>query len=1031
MAGYNNTCTFLDSSLVVNATNGWDAAYVIKYDTINLDLGIRKPWINSGIENVKVVGNTYELSSLSVQSLSIVLGKINSKPHWEIVATINYLDGVSDPVKIKFVAKYRSSLSFIDDPLQKGLHHLQVVPGTNELDEVNIIENDKSGVRDALETELDKQLSSYGPAVFSGSLASVLKADVAESVNVPWLKPTHFDWLITTMPDDKNDGVLVVLSTSREDIQGLSAQFSNASIPLDEDLNAAVIISPSVLGGEAFATLLNSAVGDSVFGELKASKDYSRLYNQSDVHLKFNIDPNTHAAALMTVKGAALNGGISYPALIESKNLEFAIEPEGIVLRIKTLVVTFPEGSTMNVSMTSQFSVIAREGSDEIDITLDGDPEITTHFLAASPSVKETVVTLGSMFASMLIGEVIAYFSDKALAFLNAGSSSRMREYHLDFQAAMAQSDATGKPVSFSIGPGKRMIVTYGEGLLDNSAIKEQTPELLHSTYQERLKFNEKLQFEIAEPTPQTLGYFHQVDSDVDVIDFDTHSHQPEFAPGFTGINLSHDTSSQNLLTEGNSFVAPSGTGNINNMSGNTGSRFTAINGPNRYTSQPEVIQAGSTGEHPLHVRRDPARSDRLQVTIDKLSAFTTANYPAPRATGEGLEMRVFPPRPVRAGNQGPENLTYISNTGEEIHYVRNEFNLGNVLRQGLDNIIHVEDQTNGQTANLQEPGMQDKIYSRGLVDRFCERVVSQIIAANEARADIKKSLLKPDGIIRKHLVSKTPGADIAKLPAKECALLYKACARFMNRGYKKGTVDASGYIDTIRQYNVLSGTPGDGVKGVIPLGGWDTPNREQDIITPRNLQDAVRYMQQQDEHPGIQLSTGAGGQKKLNIMTTASCRDPQFVLRGMLDEIESSMTNTSELRPYGSATATAALLEGVIRDAKRPAMSIFAGTIIYLAGLVAGYYGGNAIADIINRGEADDREKDSKDSAKAASAAIKGGTDLLFSQISFPLLTTFTDKDGNIPAGMPVPKTVLQRAGIKGGLVLGVSVVYDLTEIV
>lgn len=1031
MAGYDNTCSFFDTSLVVNATNGWDVAYIIKYDTINLDLGIRKPWVGSGIETINVYGNTYQLSNLSVESLNIVLGKLSSKLHWELVATINYLDG-NAPVKIKFVAKYVSQLSFADDPTQKGLHHLQVVAGSSELDEVIILENDKPGVEADLENELDNQLGNYGPALFSSSLASVLKNDVAESVNVPWLQPTHFAWVITTMPDDEKDGVLVVLSTSRTDVKDLPAQFSNISIPVDTDLNAAVIISPRVLGGEAFSTLLNATLGDSVFGELEASKDDARLYNKYDIDLKFNIDPDTHAAALMTKKGAALNGGVSYPALIEAGNLDFAIEPEGIVLRIKTLVVTFPGGSSMNVSMTSRFSVIAREGSDEIDITLDGDPEITTHFLAASPSIKETLVTLGSMFASMLIGEVIAYFSDKALAFINAGSASRMREYHLDFQAAMAQSDATGKPVAFSIGPGKRMIVTYGEGHLENNTITEQTPELLKSAYQEHLKFNEKLQFDIAEPTPQTRGYFQQLDADVEIVDFNSHNNQQDVTSGFRGINLSNDTSSHNLITDGNSFVAPSGPRNSNVPSGNAGSDMWAFNGANPYTSQPDIIQVSRPFEQrSRHVFKDPARTERLKVTIDRLSAFNTAEYANSRARVDGLEMTILPARPAQRGNQGPEILTYTSNTGKETHYVQHTLNVGSVLRQGLDNVIHVEDQAQGQTAGVSEPGIQGKIYNRGLVDRFCESVVSQIKAANEARVDVKKSELKTDGIISKHLLSENLGADIAKLPAKECAMLYKACARLMNNGYKKGSIDPSGYIDTIRQYNVLTGKPGDEVNGVIPVGGWNTPDRGQDIITPRNLQDAVQHMQQQQEHPGIQLSTSAGGQKKLNIITEASCRSPQFVLRGMLDEIESSMTSTSELRPHGSATSTVALLEGVIRDAKRPVLGMLGGTVVYLIGLIAGYYGGNYIAGLINGDSADERQKDIKDSAGVASAAQKGGTDLLFSQVSFPLLTTFTDADGHIPAGMPIPKTVLQRAGIKGGLVLGVSVVFDLPEIV
>lgn len=961
---------------VSNATNGWDAVYAVKYDTINADLFIRQPWIAAGINGMSYYDATWQTEDFTVLSLMIVPGDYDPDLEWELIATVHYQDGIHD-APVKFKAQLVTSLSF-EESSSPGLHNLNVQHKSLSVKNITVLANDADDVKVNILKMLQVRLIDYAPAMLTASLASIMTDDYAESVNVPWLRPKHFRYVLGRMPDNNNKGLLTILSSSQDNWQDLTVDFDSHAFPINNDLSAAMIISSRILGNKAFVELLNNAIGNSVIGNLKANEDDASLANGSKISLRFLIDKNTGAGKLMTREGAKNEGGISYDAWIPAEKLIFRVQSNLIQIELASLIVDYGAGASMEVSMISSFTLIVNTTTNSIDIALAGEPKVTTSFKAGAPSLAEQAVSLGGMIASTIFSELLAYGIDQVGSLLTAASPAKMRQYHLDFQAAVAQSDANeGKPVKFFIGRGKEMVVSLNEVHSLSEGEMASAAEPLKTTFKSRLKFETALKLGIEDSPNMAVP-------------------EPENNPTVNH-NIANNNDTQGALLDGTLPAVPRGRGQplnfdpiqVEDIERNDNQNANALD-----TYQRRIFQNVPHETMVELVRQLPGFNRSLRRTNIQIEDLTAFN----EIRGQRVNAPV-----------DPRNI------------INDEVYRPAQAREGLPGLdmqpIDLDDEL--------RPAMTTEASNRELVNAFCKDVLEIFAEVNRTRTineDDAVPLQAPgwleqifgqdniairDGLIER--LANNP-EELKNFSAQECQTLYTACATFMNEGYSNGYIDATEYINMVRQYNTLAQAEGE---GSVLIGGWRTPDRDGDATQPEEIL-----------KPVIKGSEN----KKLRVITKSTNKSPKIVMNGYLDDLMSTMEDDRH-QAFGSATATAALVREAILDAKKPFWPTAIGYALYVLGLAGGYFGGNYLADGIKKVAMDDpdgtRENAASHSAETVLAVNKNAADMLFSHVSFPLMTTYIANQG--ATTIPLPANVLKRAAVNGGLVLGVAIGFNL----
>jgi len=968
---YKNICHFNGETVIQNITNGWDAVYAIRYDTINADIALRKTWELSDINGQSLVGSTSQIVNFTVISLELITGESEPLLDWKLTASGQYQDGTND-VTIKFSAHIVTKPTFSADSTTPGLHYLKCSSAKPILKSINVIENDVTGAVINIKQLLIPLLDGYQQVLFDGVLASVITIDYAESVNVPWLTPTYFSYALSVMANDEETGLLAILSTSKskiEEIKALQNSFDGNAFPVDDDINAAVFISPTTLGTESFSELLNKAVGNSMLGSLKPDNQ-AGLFNEKELQLSYRIDPVTGAATLMTELGAQSAGGRYYPATIPAGKLLFSVGSDTIEITIDELTVDFGGGSVMLITVTTEFNLIVNSDTNEIDIALKGSPKITTNFTQGVASTAEVLAPLLSAGLATLVSELLAYQMDRMGAFLLENKPEKLRQLHLDFQSAVAQAEASGESVSFSIGFGRKMVVSYED---ESHVTDKQTidnAKKLESNFRSRLKFDTELRLKL--PEESNFAY-HQMPDEPD----NTHINNPRQDTNGTIIQDLDDSPLNNTGSRHDSWIV---------------SRDTTTPGLRMFYRMPDGQNVGyiqAMGSNLIRIAGRPRR----QINVRRV-----AGLPHEQRVVQNIELpeinvpRINPDDP--AFNVTPNLLT------------------------------HAQQQENNNALNadtLRIKSMQEQRNNRQVVDGFCNRVkeIFQTINAtltinNESTTTLGR------GKFAEFFLGKTPVVKdvmdgtktISGLNSTESAAFYKVCAEFMNEGYLNGTVSASEYVNAIREFNILSVTGN--VDEPVSVNGWKTPVRDAD---------------------GPPLTVVPGGRdKKLRILTDSWGKPPRRVMSGYLDDLHSTMLSSNQSLPFGSPSATEGLVINAICDAKKPFVATLLGCAFYGLGLAGGYFGGNYMSSLSDQyffGGAGQKRKDAAEKASEnAAAAYVGAADMLFKNVSFPLMTNFISGQ-TVPVNnsVPSPSNVLIRAAVKGGLVLGVSIVFNLVE--
>lgn len=109
-------------------------------------------------------------------------------------------------------------------------------------------------------------------------------------------------------------------------------------------------------------------------------------------------------------------------------------------------------------------------------------------------------------------------------------------------------------------------------------------------------------------------------------------------------------------------------------------------------------------------------------------------------------------------------------------------------------------------------------------------------------------------------------------------------------------------------------------------------------------------------------------------------------------------------------------LIQDIIRTTKRAWYMRLTGYAFYAAGLVGGFYLGN----LFNKAVTGDRGADAgQASGKIATGGTGGPASLLFSNVTFPFMTRYSDGSTTGKA----PTDALRCAAVNGGMILGVAI--------
>ncbi|HEX8361270.1 MAG TPA: hypothetical protein VF613_14240 [Longimicrobium sp.] len=473
MSIYSQQCTFTSTTPLQDATNGWDAVYAVTYDTINADLAQRKPWLQDfrgespGTFTIADAGGN-QLQSATITSLTVSPGGSGKLVQFNLaVSAANLIVPGGSPVSlVNLVGTIQTTLTFVADPAVPGLHNLQVDNATpfTVVSVTGVATTPSSRPITSFEASmiggiLEALCTAY-PATFTGVYANVFTRDYAESVDIPWLQPAAFDYAVA--PAGPDSGILAVLASVSGDVAGLTPQVTSLLFPTNAGVNAAVAISSTTLANQTFLQNLNGELGTSELGAFAADSTGQTLSNAAAISAYYRVDATTGAVSLVPPAALADSAGATYPVAIAAGAVTISFTDNAIAAAVTGAVVDLGDGYTLTISMSSAYQLVV-DPDQSIDLVLSGSPAVTSSLTAPDTSSAASVLEgIGITALGLLAGEAIPLMLDAATGwFTDVGTTtSSLSPTVLKFFAAERQMRTAERPVTFSIGGGRNVIIS-------------------------------------------------------------------------------------------------------------------------------------------------------------------------------------------------------------------------------------------------------------------------------------------------------------------------------------------------------------------------------------------------------------------------------------------------------------------------------------------------------------------------------------------------------------------------------------------
>lgn len=492
---YSTICTFPSSVGLIDATNGWDAAYAVGFATINQDLAQRQPWL--AIDEQGTAGSFMQPNPPSgllfitgtLSGLTVIRGGSGGTVRLMLSIADATLSGADGAVAGQsFDVGIDVNLLF-QAGSQPGLNNLVVnTAGSMTVSSVASSTMTLSVVQQAELTALMTDFIARQSTLFTAVFANVFTKDFAQSVNIPWLTPSAFAYAVTDMANAATpyDGILAVLAKADGNTAGLSAQFDADAFPTNPGVNAAVAIASNTVADDTFLTTLNGILGPNV-ANFAYDPQQGVLKNVADIDLEYRIDSTDNTVQLITSGALADSQGSTFPTTIPAGSLQISLQNGAITVSITPANVDLGQGYTLVLTMNSSYQFMIDQGTQELDLVLAGTPSIKSNLVAPDQSSTGAVLMdIGTTIGGIAIGEILPVVFDWVFgALTNVGlTTAKLNQYTLNFFAAMNQARDTGEPVSFSIGAMRQIVVGT-----DLSAFREgqQAPTPLSAAYQNSL----------------------------------------------------------------------------------------------------------------------------------------------------------------------------------------------------------------------------------------------------------------------------------------------------------------------------------------------------------------------------------------------------------------------------------------------------------------------------------------------------------------------------------------------------------------
>jgi hypothetical protein len=491
MTVYAQTCTFPGSAPIQDATNGWDAVYAVAYSTINDDLAQRKPWV---IDFGGAANGTFDagdgtdyLNNAQISGISLVTGGAGSTVLLNLNLTSAELQlgsGQTFPLT-NLVVPMEATLVFVADPTTPGLHNLTVntaaglttgtvsgtVTGTPPSPDTPLTVTQATIIQALLQTWVNEPANT---AIFTGVFANVFTKDYAESVNIPWLMPTAFDYAVADMATPSTDGILAVLASVSGNVVGLSAQVEPLVFPTNSGINAAAIISSQTVADNTFLQELNSQIG-AALSAFSFDASQQLLSNTAAISAFYCLDSTSGQLTMIPASEVATATGPTYPVNVPIGGLTISFADNSIVAAITDAVVDLGNGYTQTLTMSSTYQLVVDPGTQDVDMVLYGSPVVTSSVTAPpTSSVGDILENIGITGVSIAFGELFPLAVDYlGKTFTNIGTSAAtLQEATLQFYAAERQMrQGNGNAVTFSISGGRRITVAPTRALLNTPAL--------------------------------------------------------------------------------------------------------------------------------------------------------------------------------------------------------------------------------------------------------------------------------------------------------------------------------------------------------------------------------------------------------------------------------------------------------------------------------------------------------------------------------------------------------------------------------
>lgn len=524
-----SVCEFTPAgSDLSNATLGWDAVYAVRYSTLNQALlataNPPPPWTQPAppaLDGATPQGTLQAPAEIS--GIKIVPGGHGETLRWLLEARVNAFDGTASGLPninmpFRLDIQMDTQLRIIEDATQPGLLHVHVhtanVGQTDTGYSAPIIRSVKINPADvsaagltaiqrlalesALSTIITARLPAHYPVLFDAiPLSSILTEDFSKQVEIPWLRPTLYRAAAADLPASPADGILAVLMMADDaPADGVAVEVSGLAFPVNPDVNAAVVIKSELLARSTLLTQLNQELKDTALSTFKELDDEPGvLANEKEISLYYRLDAMTSQPVLVPGKAAAFTPGtITYPATVAPGALRFEIAEGAITADMTEIRVKLPGGNTLVLSMRSRFGLVVNPDTQEIDITLQGTPRVTSHFEAGRDEGWVTWLQYGAIAASIALGEAITFLGDHFLGGYTNLRDANLEKHLNNYFAALRQSEAEGQAVSFDIGLQRTMIVEYRDHAPGGRIQRPRTapPAKLKPEYLNVLKLNQK-----------------------------------------------------------------------------------------------------------------------------------------------------------------------------------------------------------------------------------------------------------------------------------------------------------------------------------------------------------------------------------------------------------------------------------------------------------------------------------------------------------------------------------------------------------